>query len=57
MEVKIQNENQIIEVFPNDDYEKLCMNFCVEHKLGKDSYNTILESIKKKIREINNYSI
>ena len=57
LEVKIKNESNIIEVFPNDDYEKLCFNFCMEHKLGEDSYNQILESIKNKIKEINNYSI
>ena len=57
MEVKIKNENHIIEVFHNDDFEKLCLDFCKKHNLGVDSYNQILESIKNKIKEINEYSL
>ena len=57
MEIKIKNENNILEVFPNDNYEKLCLNFCKKNKLGEESYNQILELIKNKINEINGYSV
>ena len=57
VEIKIKNENYNIEVFPKDNYENICLNFCREHGLGVESYNQILESIKKKIKEIDGYSI
>ena len=57
VEIKIKNENNVIEVFPNDNYEKVCLNFCNEHKLGVESYNQILESIRNKINEINKYTV
>ena len=57
VEIKIKNENYIIEVFPNDNYENVCLNFCQEHGLGLESYNQILDSIIKKIKEIDGYSI
>ena len=57
MEIKIKNENNILEVFPNDNYEKVCLNFCKKNKLGEESYNQILELIKNKINEINGYSV
>ena len=57
VEIKIKNENYNIEVFPKDNYENVCLNFCKEHGLGVESYNQILESINKKIKEIDGYSI
>ena len=57
VQIKFNNETSLLKVFPNDDYEKLCLNFCKEHDLGIESYNQILESINNKINEINGYSI
>ena len=54
---KGNNESDVIEVFPKDDYEKLCFNFCMEHNLGKNSYNKILETIKNTLKGINDNSI
>ena len=55
--IKFNNDTSTLKVFANEDYEKLCLNFCKEHNLGIESYNQILESIKNKINEINGYSI
>jgi hypothetical protein len=56
VQIKFNNDTSLLKVFANDDYEKLCLNFCKEHNLGIESYNQILESIKNKINEINGYS-
>jgi hypothetical protein len=57
VQIKFNNDTSILKVFANDDYEKLCLNFCKEHNLGIESYNQILESINNKINEINGYYI
>lgn len=57
VQIKFNNETSTLKVFPNDDYEKLCLNFCKEHNLSLESYNQILESINNKINEINDYPI
>ena len=56
VEININNKNNILEVRPNDNYEELCLTFCLKHGLGIKSYNHILESIKKKLDEIDGYS-
>ena len=57
VQIKFNNDSRTLKIFANEDYEKLCLNFCKEHNLGIESYNQILESIKNKINEINGYSI
>ena len=56
LEININDENNILEVHPNDNYEELCSNFCQEHNLGIESYNYILDLIKKKLDEIDGYN-
>ena len=56
VEININGENNVLEIRPNDNYEELCLNFCKKHNLGTESYNNILESIKKKLDEIDGYS-
>ena len=56
VEININGENNVLEIRPNENYEELCLNFCKKHNLGTESYNNILESIKKKLDEIDGYS-
>ena len=59
VEIKIQNDSksEALEIFANDDYEKVCQNFCKNHRLGEESYIQILEKVKRKIKEIDEYTL
>ena len=57
MEIKLQNENFMIEISDKDNYKKKCFNFCKEHNLGIESYEKMIKSIENKLKEIDTYNI
>jgi hypothetical protein len=57
MEIKLQNENFMIEISHKDNYKKKCFNFCKEHNLGIESYEKMIKSIENKLKEIDTYNI
>ena len=54
VEIKIKDEIKTIEVFKDDEPERLADNFCLENYLDEGSYEKIVYIIKKKLKEIKN---
>ena len=54
VEIKIKQNIKTIEVYQDDEPEKLAYDFCIENMLGKGSYEKIVTIIKSKLQEINN---
>ena len=53
VEIKIKDNIKTIEVYQDDQPEKLAYDFCVENMLGKGSFEKIVYIIKTKMEEIN----
>ena len=54
VEIKIKQNIKNIQIYPDDDPEKVAYDFCLENMLGKDSYEKILYIIKSKMDELKN---
>ena len=54
VEIKIKEEIKRIEVYQDDNLEKITYDFCIENSLGESSFEKILMIIKEKKEEISN---